>query len=130
MTEQVGLTDRFLIDSAGIHGYHVGEPPDRRSAQTAAERGYSLEGQSARKVVMEDFDRFDLILGMDHGHGRSLESMQPEGSRAVIRPFLYYAPDCGRDGVPDPYYGGQDGFALVLDLIEQGCEGILLRHKP
>lgn len=119
-------------DSAGTHGYHEGEAPDPRAQQAALQRGYDLSRQRARKVVPEDFSRFDLILAMDKGHQQLLLRACPEALRAKIRLFMTYAPESGTDEVPDPYYGGEAGFERVLDLCEAGAHGLALalRGKP
>ena len=107
------------IDSAGIGDWHVGDPPDERSQRHALGRGYDLSRQRARQVRSSDFEEFDLILAMDRGHLRALERMAPAGRRAAIRLFAV-----DRD-VPDPYYGGPDGFEQVLDLVEARCRSLL-----
>ena len=104
LVEERGLTDLFVIDSAGTYGGHAGDLPDPRMRSHAARRGYSLEHRS-RKITGEDFDRFDLIIGMDD-------------MTEYNRHFLH-------DHVPDPYYSGADGFELVLDLLEDACDGLL-----
>ncbi len=119
------LADHELtIDSAGTAGYHVGEPPDRRTSEAAARRGYDLSGLRARMVEPEDFERFDLILAMDRQNLRTLERRAPVQVRERIRLFLDYAPEAGETEVPDPYYGGANGFEHVLDLIEAASRGL------
>ena len=95
------------IESAGTHGYHVGEPPDPRTVEAAARRGYDLSGLRARKLRSADFTDFDLLLAMDRGHLRIMERLRPPETTAQLRLFL-------EREVPDPYYGGDDGFAAVL----------------
>ena len=107
------------VESRGTHDYHVGEPPDERSQQHAKGRGYDLSAQRARQVSDRDFEEFDLILAMDRSHLRLLERMCPAQHRAKLRLFLP-----GAD-VPDPYYGGAEGFEEVLDLVEAACRGLL-----
>ena len=120
-----GLGDRVSIDSAGIHSYHVGEPPDPRTIEAGAARGFQLETIRARKVRREDFSTFDMILAMDRSHHDHLTAIQPNGARATIGMFLDYHPTMkGRD-VPDPYYGGSSGFSRVLDLIEAAGRNFL-----
>jgi protein-tyrosine phosphatase len=121
--EELGGT--VHVDSAGTHSYHVGEPPDDRSAETAELRGYSMAGQTARRVTAQDFDSFDLILAMDRGHLRILEGMAPPHAADKVRLFLDFAPGAGLSDVPDPYYGGAQGFEQVLDLIEAASRGVL-----
>jgi len=107
------------VESRGTHDYHVGEPPDERAQHHARQRGYDLSAQRARHVSVEDFERFDLILAMDRGHLRLLRRICPAHLQSKVRPFL---PD--RD-VPDPYYGGAEGFERVLDMVEEACRGLL-----
>lgn len=116
----------IVIDSAGTHGYHTGEAPDRRAMATAAARGISMAGQAARPVKADDFDHFDMIFAMDSGHLRHLRKMQPPGSRARVELFLDYHPGTHRGhDVPDPYYGADRGFEEVIDMITEACEAIL-----
>ncbi|MGH8692097.1 MAG: low molecular weight protein-tyrosine-phosphatase [Burkholderiales bacterium] len=111
------------IESAGLGDWHVGEPPDARSQRHARSRGYDLSAQRARQVRLRDFDEFDLILAMDRAHLRALEGMAPPRHRAKIRLFA-------ADGdVPDPYYGGPEGFEHVLDLVEARCRRLLRELK-
>jgi protein-tyrosine phosphatase len=107
-----GLHGRVHVDSAGTHGYHVGEPPDPRSIATARGYGVDLSGQRARRIIPEDFERFDLILAMDQGHLGILHRLCPPERRQRLRLYLDYMPRFGRD-VPDPYYGGPAGFETV-----------------
>jgi protein-tyrosine phosphatase len=107
------------VESRGTHDYHAGEPPDERTQRHALRRGYDLSRQRARKVAAEDFARFDLIVAMDRGHLRALERDCPPEHRAKLRLFLP-----GKD-VPDPYYGGPDGFEAVLNIVEEGCLTLL-----
>ena len=107
------------IESAGLGDWHVGDPPDERAQQHAKNRGYDLSAQRARQVRAEDFERFDMILAMDRGHLRALQKLAPAHHHAKIRLFVE-----GRD-VPDPYYGGPDGFEKVLDLVEARCQRLL-----
>jgi protein-tyrosine phosphatase len=115
------------IDSAGTAGYHVGEQPDRRTRQAAARRGYDLSALRARVVEPRDFEYFDLILAMDRENLRTLERRAPPESRDRLRLFLEFAPEAGVSEVPDPYYGGPNGFEDVLDLIEAASRG-LIKH--
>ena len=123
-----GLADKLVIDSAGTHGYHVGEPPDSRAIAAARARGVKMDDLRARRIAPEDFDTFDLILAMDSGHRGILQRMDAQGGRpAKLSLFLDFAPDSGLTDVPDPYYGGTGDFEHVLDLVENGVAG-LLRH--
>jgi protein-tyrosine phosphatase len=120
-----GLGDRVIVDSAGTHGYHVGNKPDRRSMVAAARRGYDLSGLRARKIASTDFIEFDYLLAMDREHVRILESSAPREHREKIAMLLDFSRRYGGNEVPDPYYGGPQGFEHVLDLIEDGAEGLL-----
>jgi protein-tyrosine phosphatase len=113
------------IDSAGTAGYHVGEAPDRRTREAAARRGYDLSALRARVVEPRDFEYFDLILAMDRENLRALERRAPAHARERLRLFLEFAPDAGVSEVPDPYYGGPNGFEHVLDLIESAARGLI-----
>ena len=113
------------IDSAGTAGYHIGELPDRRTRQAAARRGYDLSTLRARVVEPKDFEYFDLILAMDRENLRALERRAPPQARERLRLFLEFAPEAGISEVPDPYYGGPNGFEDVLDLIEAASRGLI-----
>jgi protein-tyrosine phosphatase len=118
------LQDRIFIDSAGTHAYHVGEAPDSRSAAVAEKNGFSTAGLSARKISINDYDEFDYILAMDEDNLELIQYYAPQGHKAQIELFLNYS-NSERSNVPDPYYGGAQGFDDVLDLVEQGCQGLL-----
>ncbi len=123
-----GLEGQVLVDSAGTHGYHIGEPPDPRTIQAARARGYDLSPLRARKLVVADFDRFDLILAMDRGHLEIMRRLAPAGSPAELALFTRFAPPPHTDrDVPDPYYGGAQGFAEVLDMVEAGVAALMAR---
>jgi protein-tyrosine phosphatase len=120
------------IDSAGTAGYHIGAPPDARSQQAARRRGYEMSALRARVVAPEDFQRFDLILAMDRENLAVLRRRAPHEHQNRIRLFLEFAPDLGASEVPDPYYGGANGFEEVLDLVEDAARALLahLRREP
>ncbi len=113
------------VDSAGTHAYHVGEPPDPRAQRAAERRGVDLSRQRARLVSTEDFERFDLVLAMDELNRDTLIERSPPEFRDRIRLFLEFAPQLGRSAVPDPYYGGSNGFEYVLDLVEEASTGLI-----
>ena len=113
------------IDSAGTHDYHVGSPPDRRAVEAALRRGVDLSKLRARQVTREDFARFDLILSMDEENLSALRSIAPAQYQSRIRMLMEYAPNASSRHVPDPYYGGAQGFEEVLDLLEEASEGLL-----
>lgn len=125
LAEQAGCTATFLLDSAGTHDYHVGEPPDKRTQQAALRRGYDLSSQRARQVTAEDFVRFDRILAMDLRNLSLLRERCPRGLHGKLTLFLDYAEGHEGNEVPDPYYGGPNGFEHVLDLAEAGARGLL-----
>lgn len=122
---EAGLGDRFHIDSAGTGSWHLGDPPDRRAQRAAKARGIDISDQRARCIEQADFDRFDLILAMDQGNLGDLMHAAPEARTDRVRLFLEFAPELGRREVPDPYYGGTDGFEHVLDLVETAGRGLL-----
>jgi len=122
--EQAGQDGRLHIDSAGTHAYHSGEPPDRRARAAAERRGMSLEGIRARRVSVEDFERFDYIIAMDEDNLARLRDEAPEEHRAKLSLFLEFG-DVDETEVPDPYYGGSAGFERVLDLVEEASRGLL-----
>jgi len=120
-----GLGPVLRIDSAGTHGYHEDQPPDRRSQAHAARRGYDLSALRARPVLKSDFTEFDYILAMDHDNMAFLTAMCPPAQRAKLEMLMRYAPQHDADIVPDPYYGGAAGFEHVLNYIEDACDGLL-----
>ncbi|MGC9163103.1 MAG: low molecular weight protein-tyrosine-phosphatase [Thiomonas sp.] len=120
-----GLDGRVHIDSAGTHAFHVGSPPDRRSQRHASQRGYDLSSLRARAVEEADFARFDLLLAMDWDNLALLEQQCPPQYASRCRLFLSFAPHAPMAAVPDPYYGTERDFEQALDLIEQGCDGLL-----
>ncbi len=115
------------IDSAGTAGYHVGSAPDPRTRAAAARRGYDLSALRARVVEPHDFERFDLILAMDEDNLRTLRRRAPSAGRAHLQLYMEFAPELEVREVPDPYYGGPNGFEEVLDLVEHAARG-LIRH--
>jgi len=122
-----GLAERIEIDSAGTGAWHVGHPPDPRALAEARRRGMDLSGLRARQVRPEDFERFDLILAMDQENLEDLLAICPPQYRDKVRLFTAFGPPGCPKEVPDPYYGGPDGFRKVFDLIE-ACGRGLLEH--
>ena len=124
--EREGLSDKIVVDSAGTYGGHAGQLPDSRMRSAAARRGYDLTHR-ARQITEEDFIDFDMIVVMDDMNYESVSRLAPE--RRYLDKLYRFAEFCGRhpqwSHVPDPYYEGREGFELVLDLLEDGCEGIL-----
>lgn len=122
--EQAGLSDKITIDSAGTAEWHIGKAPEPRTVAAAAKRGYDLSPLRGRQAQAEDFAKFDLILAMDKSNLSNLQAIQPADAKAEL---ALYLPRFGisPDEVPDPYYGGEDGFELVLDMLEQASEVLL-----
>jgi protein-tyrosine phosphatase len=127
LVDESGLQDQIHIDSAGTEGWHTGKPPDPRMTAAAARRDYPLTSR-ARQVLASDLQSFDLALVMDRQNLQDLQSFDP-GARFhhKVRLFCEFCTDHQESEVPDPYYGGPDGFDHVLDLLEDGC-GNLLAH--
>ena len=122
-----GLLGEVEADSAGTHGfYHAGEPPDPRAQRSAAERGIDISAQRARLLEREDCERFDYVLTMDENNYERVAALcRSDEIKAVVRPFLDFAPDRPEREVPDPFHGGPEGFELVMDLAEAASEGLL-----
>ncbi|MDD5322886.1 MAG: low molecular weight phosphotyrosine protein phosphatase [Methylococcales bacterium] len=125
LIREQNLEELFLLDSAGTHAYHVGEPPDLRAQQAALERDIELRHLRARKVVMGDFEDFDYLLAMDAENYTALMNACPGDYKDKISYFLDYAPQLDTREVPDPYFGGKYGFERVLDMIEAASVGFL-----
>ena len=115
----------IVIDSAGTAGYHIGAAPDPRSQGAARRRGIDISGLRARRVEPSDYSKFDLILAMDRDNLRALQAARPDNARAQLRLFLEYAPQSGLLEVPDPYYGADRDFELVLDLCTAAARGLI-----
>ncbi|WP_371397236.1 low molecular weight protein-tyrosine-phosphatase [Fretibacter rubidus] len=113
------------VDSAGTSGWHIGERPDPRSIEAGEAAGYDFTGQASRKVTRADFGDFDHIIAMDAQNLKDLSALCPPDLRGKLSLFLDFAPNAGVRDVPDPYYGGGDGFTRVLRLVEQASEGLL-----
>jgi protein-tyrosine phosphatase len=125
MVEQAGLNSMIHIDSAGTEGWHRGKLPDARMREAAKARGYTLQSR-ARQVRLADLETFDLILAMDADNLRNLRALDPEGLHTKkIQAFCDFCTDHDEKEVPDPYYGGSEGFEKVLDLLEDGCANVL-----
>ncbi|MCX7098715.1 MAG: low molecular weight phosphotyrosine protein phosphatase [Methylococcales bacterium] len=123
--KEQNLAANFVIDSAGTHASHLGEPPDSRAQHAALVRDIELKHLRARKVVMGDFEDFDFVLAMDDDNYAVLMAACPEKYKDKISYFLDYAPHLGEREVPDPYYGGKYGFERVLDLVDAASVGFL-----
>jgi protein-tyrosine phosphatase len=121
-----GLAQRAVVDSAGTHGYHTNEPPDPRAIRVAAARGYDIAPLRARPVAPEDFQRFDWMLALDGGHLEWLRKRGPQAHAVRLERLMDHARrHSGVVEVPDPYYGPDAGFELVLDLVEDACDGVV-----
>ena len=120
-----GLEAHIRIDSAGTGDWHIGRAPDPRTREAAARRGYQMDTLRARQVSPQDFYEFDVVLAMDNTNLADLQAMQPADVNATLGRFLDYSTAASVKEVPDPYYGGEDGFDRVLDLIEGGADGLL-----
>ena len=126
MLRQRGLQGRVAVDSCGTGDWHVGDPPDQRASAEALARGYDLSQLRARQVRPEDFERFDYILAMDEQNLQHLRGLCPPHYRGYLGLFLPFAEGADVEEVPDPYYGGSEGFSRVLDLVEAASAGLLL----
>lgn len=125
LIDEAGLASQIEIDSAGTGPWHVGELPDDRARAAGARRGFRIDSV-ARQIAPDDFARFDYLIALDRSHQRDLERLAPRGARArvvLLRAFDAEAPEGAQ--VPDPYYGGDDGFEEVLDQCEAACRGLL-----
>lgn len=125
LVEESGLEEVVEIDSAGTHAYHVGNPPDPRAQATARRRGLELSDLRARQVCQKDFERFDYILAMDEDNYYSLSLICPLEHQGKLKLLMEYAGHWGEREVPDPYYGGDQGFERVFDMVEEACRGLL-----
>lgn len=125
LLQQAGLADDVFVDSAGTADWHVGKPADERSVAAAAARGYDMSHLRARQVSEDDFFNFDYILAMDESNFQHLRSMCPENAPTQPLKLLPHYTKQGLTDVPDPYYGGSEGFNQVLDLLEDACAALL-----
>ncbi len=131
LLNQQGLSNHFVVDSAGTGSWHVGNKADPRMRAAAERRGIHLPSR-ARQIELDDFSRFDLVLTMDNDNLRNVRSLAKEAgnnAKATIRPMLSYARSTRLEDVPDPYYGGEQGFEHVLDLLEDACSGLIEEIK-
>ena len=125
MVKQAGLEDVVTVESAGTHAFHVGEVPDKRAQSISAKRGYDISGLSARMVKSSDFEEFDYILAMDWENLALLQSQAPKSAQHKLQLFMRFATEHESATIPDPYYGGPQGFETVLDYIEDASTGLL-----
>lgn len=126
MLKNKGLYKNFEIDSAGTTAYHIGEPADKRMQAHAIKRGYNLTSISRKFNPISDFNHFDMIIAMDNEHFLSLKKLaRKESDIQKISKMTDFRKNWSYDEIPDPYYGGEEGFELVLDLLEDSCEGLI-----
>lgn len=125
--ERAGIGDQLVIESAGIGDWHVGQRPDERAILHARRRGYDLSKLRARQVLVEDFHRFGWILAMDRRNLGDLKHLCPDDFAGHVGLFLDLVPEIGRREVPDPYFGGAEGFETVLELTERASVALLAR---
>jgi len=120
-----GMQRRIEVDSAGTADWHRGHTPDARTVAAAKKRGFDLSGLRARQVKVSDFDEFDYILAMDNNNLADLQALRPAHFLGHLELFLNFGSQHQYREVPDPYHGGEDGFELVLDLVEDAAQGLL-----
>ena len=125
MLAKEGLSERFEIDSAGTHDYHVGKPPFPEAMVMARKHGYDIGGRVSRKVGPGDFDRFDMILAMDALNLRSLRAIAPTRFKEKIELLLEYGDRFHGQEVPDPFNGKEENYRVALEMIEDGCAGLM-----
>ncbi len=124
--KEAGVDHMIEVDSAGTHAYHIGNPPDHRTQQTASKRGYAMHELRARAVQTSDFEEFDYILAMDKENLSLLHQRSPQQYLSKIQLFMLYSQTAhSTKEVPDPYFGGAQGFELVLDMVEDASRGLL-----
>lgn len=129
LVAEAGLGGSVQVDSAGTGSWHLGDPPDPRAVDAAAERGVELTG-AARQVSAADFEAFDLLVAMDAANRDALRQLAPdEEARGKVRLLREFADGVEAD-VPDPYYGGEDGFAEVVEIVERNCRALLADVTP
>jgi protein-tyrosine phosphatase len=119
------LHDVIKVDSAGTHAYHIGDSPDSRSQVTAKSRGVDLSAQRARKVEANDFERFDYVIAMDRSNYENLKVLANPDQQSRLHLFMDFTNTWDNAEVPDPYYGGGDGFTNVFDMVQSASEGLL-----
>ena len=127
LAEEAGVGDRFEVDSVGTGPWHVGDPPDRRMRETARRRGVPIDALRGRQLGAEDLQRYDLVLAMDREVLHDTRCLAPDGEAPHVRLFREFDPEPGDYQVPDPYYGGPQGFDDVYDMVERTA-GELLRR--
>ncbi|MBV4398222.1 low molecular weight phosphotyrosine protein phosphatase [Advenella alkanexedens] len=124
LVQEAGLQNSIQVDSAGTHNYHIGDAPDGRAQLAARKRGYDISQHRARQVTVEDFTEYDLILAMDWDNLSYMQQICPKPLRHKLMLLMRFANDYEEATVPDPYYGGLDGFFKMLDYLEDACQGV------
>jgi protein-tyrosine phosphatase len=127
VAQKAGILDSLIIDSAGLGSWHVGHPPDQRAQDALASRGISIADLRARQVTPEDFETFDLILAMDKANRKGLQKLAPKHAQDKITLFLDCAPNLSVHEIPDPFFGGTEGFDYVVQLVDAASRGLLRR---
>jgi protein-tyrosine phosphatase len=135
LVNEAKLADRILIDSAGTGDWHIGAAPDERAQRAARQRGYTLDALRGRQIAAPDFERFDLLIAMDDRNVAALRQVCPPAQRDKIRLLMEFVPETdrrwsGAREVVDPYFGGVEGFELVLDQCEAACRGLIAALRP
>lgn len=123
--EKAGLVEHVHIDSAGTHDYHIGDAPDARTQRAAMQRGYDMSKLRGRQVESGDFVHFDYVLAMDEANLSILQRLRPRDAQSHLGLFLEFAEHHKEREVPDPYFGGAEGFERVLDMVEDAANGLL-----
>lgn len=124
-----GLSEIISTESAGTHGYHVGEPPDQRAQAAALDLGLDISQDLSRQLNKEDFHHFDFILVMDERNRADALRLAPRDAKASLRLIMDYAPEYGLSEVPDPYYGGDEGFLRVLDMLDHAAQALVIELR-
>ena len=124
LVQQQGLADAILVDSAGTHSYHSGNPPDPRAQETAKTHGVDLSGLRARRFLSNDFVEFDYVIAMDHANRADMQAIKPDDSKASFNLMLDFSQRYAQAEVPDPYFG-EEGFEQVFDMIRDASKGLL-----
>lgn len=129
LIENQGLQQSVQVDSAGTGDWHLGEAPDPRAVSAAARRGFEIHRQTARQVERRDFEHFDYILCMDRSNLSTVREICPRAHRSKLQLLMEFGNSSHHDTVPDPYYSGDQGFELVLDLLEDACDNFLVHVR-
>lgn len=125
LVNESGVAEHIQIDSAGTHGYHIGDEPDRRTQKAAEKRGLPMSHLRARQVDLDDFEMFDYIVAMDQDNYDHLVALSPKNHKDKVSLLLVHSETIDDREVPDPYYGGLNGFEHVLDLVHEGSRALL-----